>query len=169
MSIKLLDLTKNDSEDIYNLIQNINYNENGFNNEAHKLNYLQFKEWLIKQNDIANGKNIPENYVRQWIFWLYVDGVPIGIGKLREKLTEKSRKIGGNIVYAISKKYRGKGYGTILFKLLLEKSKELGIKEILSTVKIDNYSSIKIQEKCGGVLINKNEKLCYFKFETHKE
>ena len=162
--INLVPLSQNDGELVYKLLQKIGKEENQFHNEAFGLTYYQFKKWLIQQVEWSKGENLPEGYVRQWIYWLYDEDTPIGFGKLRERLTDRSREIGGNIGYAIASDQRGKGYGTILFKLLLKKANDLGIKEVLSTVEKNNEASKVIQEKCGGVLVHENEKRLYYSF-----
>lgn len=164
-SLVLKQLNRNDSTNIYQMLQKIGIEENKFHNGANGLTFNQFKDWLLIQDKWSRGEDLPIDYVRQWTFWLY-DGIqPVGFGKLREKLTEKSRLLGGNIGYAIIEPERGKGYGTRLFMMLLKKAKELGILEVMSTVEKANPSSKAIHEKCGGVLINENSRRWYFSFD----
>ena len=47
----------------------------------------------------------------------------------------------GNIGYGVRPNERGKGYGTVLLKLLLEKCEELGMKEVCCSCLKDNISS----------------------------
>ena len=96
-------LTVDDNEDVYNLLQSIDTNENEFKNPVNGMTYDQYKMWLIQQNDWSNDLNLPDGYVGQTIFWLYDSEKPIGMGKIRHKLTDSSREAGGNIGYAISK------------------------------------------------------------------
>ena len=165
MSVVLLkELSTSDGCDIYNMLQSIGKEENEFHNDVNGMSYDKFKQWLVIQYNWAHGKDLPKGYVKQWTFWLYVDGAPVGYGKLREKLTAASRSIGGNIGYAISSHERGKGYGSILFQKLLEKAKELKIETIMSTVEKNNPSSKRVQEKCGGVLIEENDERWFYRF-----
>ena len=55
--------------------------------------------------------------------------------------------------YGISKEYRGKGYGDILFKELLKKCKEHGYKEIKLFPLKTNEATVKIMLKNGGKII----------------
>ena len=66
----------------------------------------------------------------------------------------------GNLGYGIAKEYRGKGYGTILFKELLKKCKEIGYKEIKLFPMKSNEPTVKIMLKNGGQIIGdfKNQK-----------
>ncbi len=163
--IMLHELKSTDSVDVYKMLQKIDIQEYSFRNEVNGMTYDEYKTWLKLQEDWARGESLPNGFVRQWTFWLYVDNNPVGYGKLREKLTEKSKIHGGNIGYAISKDERGKGYGTKLFKLLLAKAKELGIETILSTVDKSNPVSRAVQLKCGGKLISENDCCWYYSFD----
>lgn len=157
-------LDPSDDYDVYNMLQSIGKEENEFHNDVNGMSYDEFKQWLVIQYDWAHGLGLPKGYVKQWTFWFYAEGSPVGYGKLREKMTESSRRIGGNIGYAISSHERGKGYGSILFQMLLEKAKELKIETVISTVEKNNPSSKRIQEKCGGVLIEENNERWFYRF-----
>ena len=87
---------------------------------------------------------------------------PIGYGKLRKKVTEQSKHFGGNIGYAVDPLYRGKGFGKILFALLIQQAKYNKIKEIYSTVEKPNVISMKVHLDCGMNLINEDDKRWYF-------
>ena len=163
-NIILKDLMPSDGYDIYHMLQSIGKEENEFHNDVNGISYEEFRKWLVIQYNWAHGIDLPKGFVKQWTFWFYVEGTPVGYGKLREKLTESSRRIGGNIGYAISFPERGKGYGSILFQMLLEKAKELKIETIISTVEKNNPSSKRIQEKCGGVLFNENDERWFYRF-----
>lgn len=154
-----------DGKDVYQMLQTIGENENAFTNPVNGMSYDGFKQWLTQQYDWSIEKNLPEGYVGQTIFWLYDNGKPVGIGKIRHALNEHSRQIGGNIGYAISSMYRGKGYGTIILKLLLEKSKEMNVTEKLLTVEKINPASKRVIEKNGGKLIGENEERWFFSFD----
>ncbi|MBQ2176965.1 MAG: GNAT family N-acetyltransferase [Alphaproteobacteria bacterium] len=154
-----------DGEDVYQMLQTIGENENAFTNPVNGMNFVCFKQWLVQQYEWSLEKNLPIGYVGQTIFWLYDNETPVGIGKIRHALTEHSRKIGGNIGYAISDKYREKGYGTIILKLLLEKAREMNVKEKLLTVEKINPASRRVIEKNGGRLIDENEERWFFSFD----
>lgn len=165
--MELRQLRVNDGRDIYEMLQRISPDENKFKNEVNGMSFEEFKKWLIKQNSWANGENLPDGYVRQWTYWLYDENVPVGYGKLREKVTEESRKFGGNIGFAIDPLQRGKGYGNILFEKLLEMAKKKNITEIFSTVEKFNYPSKKVHEKCGGKIVDENDERWFFSFAVN--
>ncbi len=167
--MELRELSLEDGKDIYEMLQRISPDENRFKNEANGMTYEEFKQWLIKQNNWAKGENLPAGYVKQWTFWLYDKDIPIGYGKLRERVTEQSRQFGGNIGFAIDPLHRGKGYGNILFEQLLDAAKKKKIDEIFSTVEKFNYPSKKVHEKCGGKLADENEERWFFSFDINEK
>ena len=126
----------------------------------------EFAEWCIKQDAWSKGEMLPAGYVKQWTFWLYADNIPVGYGRLREKVTEQSRLFGGNIGYCISRKFRGRGYGLYLFGALLKAAVDLGIESIWSTVEKGNIASKIVHEKCGGVLAGENTERYFFSFDN---
>lgn len=160
---KLVRLTIDNLEP-YNMVNTILANENEFKNTAFGLSLIQFKDWLVEQNNWADGVNLPDGYVPQIIYWFYVNKTPVGIGKIRLKLTKASLDNGGNIGYAIGKQFRGKGYGTFFLRLLIDEAKKMGVEDILLTVEKYNPSSKRVIEKVGGRIIKETEQRWYFSF-----
>lgn len=158
-------LSPNDGIKVYKMLQRIGPSENAFNNEVNGMTYEDFQQWLFERDAWSKGERLPKGYVKQWIYWLVVDKQPVGFGKLREKVTFASRKFGGNIGYAIDPQYRGKGYGKVLFGLLLEKAANKKIHEVYSTIEKYNYISKKIHESYGGELLMEDDKRWYFLFK----
>lgn len=147
-----------DGQDIFLMLKDIESNENEFTNPVKEMEFKEFKEWLILMDNWSKGKELKESYVPQTIFWLFENEIPVGIGKIRHKLTEASRAFGGNIGYAIAKKYRGKGYATIFLNKLIEEAKKLNISEKILTVEKYNNPSKRVIEKNGGIIIDENDK-----------
>lgn len=160
----LRQLSVDDGDDIYNLLQQIEANEHEFKNDVYGMSDIEYKEWLMLQDNWAHNKCLPEGYVPQSIFWLFRDETPVGFGKIRHRLNNHSRVIGGNIGYAIGKPYRGNGYGTELMRLLVAKADELGVAEKLATVEKDNPASKHAIEKAGGKLVKETDERWYFIF-----
>ena len=92
----------------------------------------------------------------------------VGCIELRHTLTAELQIIGGNIGYRVLQGERQKGYATQMLKLVLEKAKQYGLKEVMLTSSIENRASISTILRCGGVLEREepftyaNEK--YYKF-----
>lgn len=148
-SFELRQLSTIDGVDVYQLLQRIGNKENDFTNPMCGKSFEDFKAWLVQQDDWANERNLPKGYVGQTCFWLKAGDLIIGIGKIRHGLTEQSRIEGGNIGIAIDPEQRGKGYATQFIPLLLQKAQEMGIGEILITVKKYNFPSKVAFEKNG--------------------
>lgn len=163
--LKIQKLSINDGIEIYNMLKNIELNENEFTNPVKEMTFEQYKEWLILMDKWSKGQELKQGYVPQTIYWLYDDDVPVGIGKIRHALTESSRKFGGNIGYAISKEYRGKGFATVFLKMLLKEMNELNVHEKILTVEKENYPSRKVIEKNGGKVIEENEDRWIFEID----
>lgn len=161
VSTELRLLNKNDGHDVYNMLQHIIPSDDKFNNEMYGKSYEEYKEWLVLHTKWAKGEELPDGYVKELFYWLYVDNTPVGFGKIREKLTEQSRQFGGTIGYAISSEYRNRGYGNILCEELVKIAKAKGY-EILVTVEKCNIPSRRIAENAGLKLINENDKRWYF-------
>ncbi|MCL2171883.1 MAG: GNAT family N-acetyltransferase [Defluviitaleaceae bacterium] len=152
MDIELKRLSIEDGVDIYNLLQEIPKDENGFINSANGFSFDEYKEWLVKCDNWANEIGLEDGRVPQIIYWLFVDKRPVGMGKLRTRLTEKLKISGGHCGYGIAPSQRGKGYGTLLLKMIAKEAVALGLDKILLTINIENKSSIKIAINSGGII-----------------
>ena len=161
--ISLIQLSPDDDRNVYEMLQRIKLNENEFTNSANGLNYESYKKWLIEQDNWSKGIGLPSGYVPQTIYWLYDERIPVGMGKIRHRLTQTSRIAGGNIGYAIDPTYRGRGYGNYLLEKLIQQSKIMGIEEILLTVIKSNLASRAVIEKNGGKYIGEKSDIWYFK------
>ena len=135
MNFQLEELEASDGAEVYEMLCRIGPEENSFTNPVHGMSYEEFKQWLIEQEKWGRGEDLPQGYVRQSIYWLRADNGLVGVGKIRHALTENARLKGGNVGYAIDPKHRGKGFGTVLLRLLLSKMREAGIDEILLTIR----------------------------------
>jgi predicted acetyltransferase len=120
-----------------------------------KQSQKEFSVFIKKLRDQEKGINLLKGYVPASVYWL-VDGSKfIGRVSVRHKLTKQLRKEGGHVGYEIRPSERRKGYGTKSLKLVLPKTRKLGVKKILVTCDEDNIGSRKIIESNGGVLENK--------------
>ncbi len=146
----------------YDMLQEIPAVENSFTNPAYNLSYDEYKEWLRTTDNNSRGDDLPEGWIPYTTYVLYVDGIPVGYGRVRHSSSEYLETVvgAGNLGYGIAKRYRGKGYGNILFKELLKKCKEIGYKEIKLFPMKGNTPTINIMLKNGGQIIGdfKNHK-----------
>jgi len=152
MRAELKKLSPNDGVEVYNLLQEIPKDENGFINGANGISFDDYKEWLIKCDNMANGVALEDWMVPQHIYWLYVDGNPVGMGKLRTRLTDKLRLDGGHCGYGIASSQRRKGYGTLLVQMMAKEAITFELDKILLTIHNDNVPSIKAAINSGGTI-----------------
>ena len=72
MDVELKKLTPEDGIDIYDFLQEIPKEENGFMNGCNGLSYDEYKQWLIRCDSMANGIGLENDRVPQNIYWLYI-------------------------------------------------------------------------------------------------
>jgi len=151
-------LSCEDGRDIYDMLQQLPEEENGFLNRARGLSYEEFKAWLrhceinAQRTEVYDGWKVP-----QQVFWLYADGVPVGVGKLRPLLTDALRQAGGNAGYSVAPAYRGMGYAKVILQGLLKEARKIGMTQLLITVRNNNPASIRVALSCGGVIDHVND------------
>ncbi|MBL7141442.1 MAG: GNAT family N-acetyltransferase [Planctomycetes bacterium] len=110
---------------------------------------------LRRERGFAAGRNLPPGYVPASTYWLVRDGRDVvARSSLRHRLTAHLLHEGGHIGYSVRPAERGKGYGTAVCRLTIERARALGLGRVLITCDADNPASARIIEKCGGVYEN---------------
>lgn len=146
----------------YEFFSNIEIeNENGF--YIKKANdFVEFREIL---KDLVKDKNIAftEQRVPQIVYWVVLNDDIIGIVKVRKRINENLKKLGGHIGYYILKKYRNKGYGKELLKKALDLFDDNTT--IVITCSKDNLASQKVIEYNNGILIEILNDRCIYNIE----
>lgn len=151
MSIELRKVAVTDGMDIYEMLQELPADENGFINRAAGMSYDEYREWLkgkvqdSEQTGIVDGWKVPQS-----TFWLFENGRPVGCGNIRHFLTDKLLEQGGNIGYSIRPSARNRGLGKILLSLLIEESRKMGIDRLLLTIHCQNTPSLHVALANGG-------------------
>ena len=104
-----------------------------------------------KYENYRLGRNLKPNRVPADYYWLVDEENEYFIGEIsiRHRLSDILRKYGGNIGYGVRYGEWGKGYGTLMLKLALEKAGCLGLDRILITCDDDNPASARVMEKNG--------------------
>jgi|GEM_PF-157516 len=100
----------------------------------------------------SRGEGMPDWFVPQHTCWLVRAGRLLGEIRLRQWLTPPLENFGGHIGYVIRPSEWGKGYGTRMLALALEKARALGLPRVLLTCDDENIASARVIEKNGGVL-----------------
>ena len=76
--------------------------------------------------------------------------MPAGAASIRHYLNHTNLIDGGHLAYGIAPAHRGKGYGTRILALALQKMKEMGIRRVLITCDASNIPSQKVIRSGGG-------------------
>lgn len=158
LNIELKRLSVDDGIDIYEMLQEIPKDENGFLNSAWGKTYEEYKQWLVSNEALSKATHLEDGWkVPTSRYWLYVDGKPVGAGCIRHFLTDKLREEGGHTGYVVRPSERHNGYGTILLRELVAEAGKLGIDKMLLTIRNENLYSLKVATENHGVIERKNE------------
>jgi predicted acetyltransferase len=166
LKIYLKQLSENDGKDIYDMLQRIESNDNGFYNDVKDMTFENYILWLKKNSGYSQSIGLENWMVPQSTYWLYCDKTPIGCGRIRHYLNDNLKKDSGHIGYAISFPYRGKGYGNELLKLLIIECKKMKIEKIQIGVNKNNEKSNKVVLKNGGKIIEEIDKKYIYIVDT---
>lgn len=163
IKIELKQLSTDMGKAEYEMLQGILDVENGFSNPAYNLSFEEYKEWLQEVDNHSKSIDLPDGWVPYTTYVLYINDNPVGYGRVRHTSSEYLENVigAGNLGYGISKEYREKGYGNILFKELLKKCKDFGYKEIKLFPLKSNETTVRIMLKNDGKIIGN------FKEEKH--
>jgi len=131
-----------------------NHNEHTFDSDYFTKGF-NFQQYIKDIDELSKGIGLPEGYVPTTEWWLInnEDGI-VGTVRLRHWLSDRNRQEGGHIGYDISPRFRGRGFGSKILELALEKARELSLSEVLLTCDFDNVASIKVIERNGGKFEN---------------
>ena len=153
-----------DGREVYEMLQRIPP-ENGVLNSCYQMDWADFPGWLAKRVDRSQGIGLEDWMVPDTMFWLMDDGVPVGFGSLRHRLTDLLRERGGHIGYAVDATQQRKGYGKALLGLMIQEARRMGItEELLVTIYPGNIASRKVAEANGGELRRETAERVYYWF-----
>ncbi len=164
MKYELKELNMDMDKNEYEMYQDIPLKESGSTNLCNGLPYEVFKNYLESQ--IARKYQMVSDYDTPTITYImYVNENPVGYIGIRTVINDKWKKWSGNFYYAIRISERKKGYGTKILKMVLEKFKNLGFKEIYGQSSAGNIASAKVIETNGGILLEEVNGTKYYKIK----
>ena len=111
--------------------------------------------YVRRLRDLSQARGLVEGVVPETTFWLARDRTTlVGFSRLRHRLVPALEHHGGHVGYAIRPSERGKGYGTLILALTLDKAHEMRLDRVLVTCDMDDAASVRVIEANGGVLEN---------------
>ncbi len=110
-----------------------------------------FAAYVRRLGEEAKGIDIPEGDVPGNTYWLVGGDEVLGTIRLRHALNAQLENDGGHIGYDVRPSQRGKGYATLMLKLVLVRARGVGLKRVLVTCNKDNDASARVIENNGGV------------------
>ena len=122
---------------------------------AHNTDFFEKYLEKMKQREIGQGEE-DINGINFYQYYLIENNEIIGTSSIRTNIecNDFFNKYSGHIGYTIIPSKRKKGYGTFFLHLLLQKCKELGIKEVMLVCKVDNFGSQRVIENNLGSYID---------------
>lgn len=151
MCLEIRKLSIDDGCDIYEMLQELPAEENGFINSVNGKTFDEYKEWLKKSTKNAEQVGVVDGWkVPETIFWLFENNKPVGFGKIRHFLTDALLENGGNVGYTICPSARNRGLGKQLLSCLIDESKKIGVAKLLLTIRNHNIPSIHVALANGG-------------------
>ena len=160
MKLKLVKVTEQLSDKIYDLFQEIPYKEpTQDENVANGLNCEDFRKYCAILE--MASKNIMLSYtVPQMTYYiLFDDETPIGWFLLKNEKLNPYVLHAGHIGYTIRPSKRNMGYGTAGLKLIINLAKKQNYKQVRVTTDDCNIASIKMLKKNNFKKFSKNSKI----------
>ncbi len=114
-----------------------------------------YSMWLKRVTD-AKSSPLP-GYMPSITYFATIGDLPVGMLQIRPELNESLLATGGHIGYSVRPSMRGRGYGTSMLALALQRCLSMGISSVLVTCQKDNIASARVIIKNGGVLENEIE------------
>jgi len=111
------------------------------------------EHWQMLQADIM----LQKGFVPATLYFLVDDGKVLGAISFRHQLIPCLLLNGGHIGYGVRPSERGKGYASVMLKLLLQQTNPQNYPKVMLSCDEDNPASAKTIENCGGILQDKVE------------
>ncbi|MBS3806140.1 MAG: GNAT family N-acetyltransferase [Bacteroidales bacterium] len=111
-----------------------------------------FQQYIRKLGQHRDGKELPYHEVPYSTYWLADEDGNI-YGNLR--IRYESLPVYGNVGYDIRPSFRGRGLGTLMLSLGLQRARDLKLERLKITCDEKNTASVRIIEKNGGKFLER--------------
>jgi len=129
------------------------------------MNRHTYAEWLqILRDSLSEETANPKFGVSETYFAVNEENEIVGIINFRHDITPFYSN-SGHIGYSVRPTQRGKGYATEMLKAVLDKAREVGLREVKLVCKQSNIASAKVIMKNGGKSVRVFEEDTEFKKE----
>ena len=143
----------NDIEKEWLFQRSIPADANSFINDYPDISREDFDSALETMIAQSRGEKLPDGYVPQTVYYLWVNDTIVGTFHFRHFLCQSLIEGSGHIGYYIAPEYRGNGYASMGLKMLIEKVKNsIQEDEIYLRVNRDNPASLKVMLNNGGYI-----------------
>lgn len=132
------------------MLEELGDGEAGFGGTAYGRGEMALSSFLDERVRFASDSGLPPGRVPQTTYWIVVDGVCVGMLRMRHYLNEALRLKGGHIGYYIRPSARGRGFARQALALALVELAKVGEPKALLTTDPDNLGSIRVIETNGG-------------------
>ena len=112
----------------------------------------EISDYIAHSKDASLGLHLRSGEVARTEYWLQENGKYLGRIQLRETPSGRFPDIASHVYYEIRPSEQGKGYGTAILALALEKARDLKMSNLILACDAANVASRKIIEHNGGVL-----------------
>lgn len=110
---------------------------------------------VVDDDDARALSEVGRSTVPASTFWLVNGSDYVGTITIRHSAKGRVREIASHLYYEVRPSMRGKGYGTLLLKLGIEKSAGLGMRELILAVSDENAPSRRVAERNGAQLFKR--------------
>jgi predicted acetyltransferase len=112
---------------------------------------MSWHEYVQLLDGFRDHGSLPTGLVPGTFLLAIVGTDLVGRASIRYELNEYLAVAGGHIGYGVVREHRGKGYATTILRQSLVIARSQGVGRALLTCDIDNLTSARVIERCGGI------------------
>lgn len=108
--------------------------------------------YLERLERLRLGVEVPKGWVPATFLIAEVDGDVVGRVSIRHNLNPYLSEVAGQIGIGVRPAFRRRGYATAILRQSLVVAASAGLPDLLVTCDASNVGSIRVIERCGGIL-----------------